>query len=75
MAETIDEIIAKLPSGDELITRAIGALRKAKPRNANRMNCPRPLWSRVADLTLNGSGYGRAICIKYGFDPDETWKP
>lgn len=36
---------------------------------------PKPLWSRVADMTANGSGYGSAICIKYGFNPDETWRP
>lgn len=73
MAETLQDIIDKLPSGDELIKRAIQQVRRHKPLYASRRNRPLELWCRVSKLTGNGSGYSTAICVKYGFDPSETW--
>lgn len=74
MSETLDDIIAKLPSGDDLIKCAIEQVRRRKPLSgANRRNRPLELWCRVMKLTAHGSGYSTAICVKYGFDPHETW--
>ena len=74
MSETLEDIIDKLPSGDDLIKRAIQQVRRHKPiSGANRRNRPLELWCRVSKLTGHGSGYSTAICVKYGFDPHETW--
>lgn len=75
MAETLEELIAKLPSEAAMIKRAIETLRKRKPPKVASWRQPCPLWSRVSDLFGNGSGYSIAICMKYGFDPDEIWRP
>lgn len=70
MAETLQELIAKLPPAEDLVKRAISSLRRSKSRRTR----PTPLWSRVGQLFGHGSGYSIAICVKYGFDPDEIWK-
>lgn len=75
MAETLEQITARLPSGDDLVRDMIRALRRSKPFPKSRARKPDPLWVRVMEATTHGSGFSRAICIKYGFDPDETWKP
>lgn len=71
----IENLIAQLPPADELIKRCIQSLRRRKPAKVARHRAPAPLWHRVAEMTTNGSGYGMAICVKYGFNPDETWRP
>jgi len=56
-----------------LIKKAIQHLRKRKPRNGR--GYVYPLWKRVSDLFGHGSGYSAEICRRYGFDPDEQWRP
>ena len=58
---------------DLLVKKAIQHLRKRKPKNGR--GYVYPLWKRVADLFGHGSGYSAEICRRYGFDPDEQWKP
>jgi len=74
MAETIEELIAKLPSDEELVKAAINNLRRYRNGRSRRQS-PAPLWSRVGGLFGHGSGYSTAICVKYGFDPEEIWRP
>ncbi len=74
MVETMQDIIAKLPSGDELFKRALNSIRKRKPFPTSRAREPIVLWGRVMKLTQNGSTYSTAICLKYGLNPDETWR-
>lgn len=74
MAETMKDIIAQLPPGEELFKRALSSIRKRKPFPASRAREPIALWGRVMKLTQNGSTYATAICLKYGFNPDETWR-
>ena len=68
MSETYQDIVSKLPSETEIIRRMIHSLRRT-----GRSRYIYPLWKRVADATSNGSGYSSAICIRYGFDPDEQF--
>jgi hypothetical protein len=75
MAETVQELIAKLPPESDLIKAVIGNLRRRKPGKVARHRQPAPLWSRVGQLFNHGSGYSWAICVKYGFNPDEIWRP
>ena len=70
MSETYRDIVSKLPSETELIRRLIHSLRRT-----GRSRYIHPLWKRVADATSNGRGYSSAICIRYGFDPDEEFMP
>ena len=58
---------------DALVKKAIQHLRRRKPKNGR--GYVYPLWKRVADLFGHGSGYSAEICRRYGFDPDEQWKP
>lgn len=71
--ETLAELISKLPSSEDLVKSAIQNLRRHKPDRPPRRRTPAPLWSRVGGLFGHGSGYSTAICVKYRFDPDETW--
>lgn len=75
MAETVAQIIARLPSSDDLVRDMLRALRRRKPFPTSRAQTPDPLWVRVMAATTHGSGFSRAICIKYGLDPDEKWMP
>jgi len=70
MSETYQDIVARLPSETERIRRMIHSLRRT-----GKTRYIYPLWKRVADVTSNGSGYSSAICIRYGFDPDEQFMP
>lgn len=74
MPEDLGYIIERLPSGDDLMRRVIQIQRREKPFAKSRARTPDPLWWRVMEVTGHGSGWSRAICIKYGFDPDETWQ-
>lgn len=62
-----------LPSADEIIRRVIEGLRLNKP--GSRAQKPDPLWVRVKKLAGYGSTFSQAICTKYGFSPDELWRP
>jgi len=70
MSETYQDIVARLPSETELIRRMIHGLRKL-----GNPEFIKPLRERVSDATGHGRGFSRAICIRYGFDPDEKSKP
>lgn len=73
--ETLQELIDKLPSHEDLVKAAIGGLRVNPPYLRRALHrTPAPLWSRVGNLFGHGSGYSIAICRKYGFNPDETWR-
>lgn len=74
MAETLDEITARLPSDADLVRKFINGLRRRKPSPNSRASVPLPLWARVGEATTHGSGFSTAICIKYGFDPEEKWR-
>jgi len=71
MSETYQDIVARLPSETELIRRMIHGLRKIGTSS----RYIEPLWKRVSDATGHGSGFSHVICIRYGFDPDEKFKP
>ena len=71
--ETVEQIMARLPPAEELVKEAIRGLRRSKPSPKSKARTPDPLWSRVGKLFCHGSGFSWAICIKYGFDPDEQW--
>ena len=73
MAETMQEIIAKLDVS-EILSHSIYVLRRRKPSPKSRAREPDPLWVRVKKMTTLGSTYGTALCLKYGFNPDETWR-
>ena len=70
MSETYQDIVARLPSETELIRRFIHGLRKAG--NSEFID---PLCTRISAATGHGKGFSRAICIRYGFDPNERSKP
>lgn len=69
---------------DELVRQAIAMVRVERPKECSvgcgecedcRPPTPRVLWARVKDLFGHGSTVSAAICRKYGFDPDEEFKP
>lgn len=70
MSETYQDIVARLPTETELIRRLIHGLRETGKRRYIA-----PLWKRVSDATGHGSGFSQVICTRYGFDPDEDFKP
>ena len=65
---------ADLPSDADLVRRAIEHLRIWEPKRAGSRRTT-PLWSRVGFVFGHGSGYSAAICLKYGFNPDEIYRP
>lgn len=71
--ETLQQLIEKLPSHEDLVKAAIRSLRVHRAPGRSRKRSPDPLWSRVGELFCHGSGYSIAICRKYGFNPDEIW--
>lgn len=70
MNETYRDIVSRLESESEIVRKLIHNLRRK-----GRSRYIPPLWKRVADATQHGSGFGSALCIRYGFDPDEKFMP
>lgn len=75
MDETWEQIVARLPSDADLVRDFINGLRRRRPASKNGHTAPDPLWVRVRRATFHGSGFSTAICIKYGFNPEEKWRP
>ena len=70
MSETYQDIVARLPTETELIRRLIHG-----PRKAGNSEFIDPLCTRISAATGHGKGFSRAICIRYGFDPNERSRP
>lgn len=61
------------PGADDLIRGAIELLRCEEKKWMRR---PNPLWMRIGSVFgFRGEAWQSAICVRYGFDPREIYKP
>ena len=65
-AAGIDHTI-RLPSDEELLLRAVKNARSFHAKNGAR----HPQWVGVMSQFMLGSTYSRALCRRFGIDPDE----
>lgn len=76
MKRAVAERLGEADAVDEIdLDRVVrGLVRNARHANMIHLTPGKPLWSVIKDLTGLGSTSAKALCRRYGCDPDEPLK-